>query len=217
MIAQITLEDYIMDEMTTGFVPTATPAPNPAVSSEPKKRIVATVFRNNSGVTVTSGIQRFMGELKGFKFVLESIVNNENPAATVKAVTRIEVDIRGLYDRAAQFDLIQKLNNRITGKFSKLANMEVKDGMFMVLYEGVEVITSLKATIKHLKEVSKIIRTLDAITNYINKLINKKNMREQAAAERKAAKAAAKLNAASSVPGATAAPIAGDTPVTTLL
>ena len=187
------------------------------VTSAPTKRIVATVFRNNSGVQVTSGIQRFMGEQKGFKFVLESIVNNENPAATVKAVTRIEIDIRGLYDRASQFDLIQKLNNRITGKFSKLANMEVKDGMFIVLYEGVEVITSLKSTIKHLKEVSKIIRTFDAISNYISKLINKKNMREQAAAERKAAKAAAKLNAASSVPGATAAPVTGDTPVTTLL
>lgn len=204
-----------MDEATTGKVTAKVPVTR-------KTRTTATVFHNNSGVAVTSAIQRLMGEVSGFKYVLESIVNNADPSASVKAVTRIEIDIRGLYDRANQFDLIQKLNNRLTNKFMKLQNMEVKDGMFIVLYENKECLTSVKDTIKYLKEVHRIMRVLDSVTTYINNLITKKNEREQVNARKKAERAAAKMAAATAIPGATAAPtpetpLKTDAPVTTLL
>lgn len=179
-----------------------------------ERRAPDTVLGNKFGITATSAIQRLTGSHNGINFMLESFVNTES-SNDIKSFTRLELDVKHLYDAATNYDFVEKLTAKIGNKFAKIPNVEFRDGVLVIVNENKQFITEPKVAIKQLKSIGKYVKHITSITEYVNKMVARKEQIAKNRAEKKAAKAAAKKAAAEAIPGATE--VIADSPVTGLL
>ena len=165
---------------------------------EKKTRKVSTVFKNKSGSTVMFGALKLTGERDGFKFSLSSAVSNNGK------VVKLTFNLTELYARMSKYNLTEKLENKINKKFEAyIDSMEQNNSedQFTVIFvfNDVEIISTPKEAIKYLKKISKFTKTLNSIVDYCDKLIEKKELKIQELARKKAEKAAIKKEAAEAI------------------
>ena len=171
-----------------------------------KTRTVATVMSNKSGCNITNGIMRLIGNRESYHFSLESMVSVENSTTNLTSVVKMIFNLNDMFKRANEFNIADKLGNKLRIKFSKYPNLQISgednNSFISFMYENVEFVTSTKTAIKYQKEVGKIIRTLNSVAAYLEKLVLAKTERMRKAAEKKANKRMASKAAAESIPNA---------------
>ena len=164
---------------------------------EKEVRKVATIFENKSGSTVKSGILKLVGERDSFEFSLTSVVNNNNK------VVKLVFDLSELYNKMNKYNLTEKLEAKLNKKFESFESMEQNssENQFNIsfTFNDIEIISAPKETIKYLKKISKFTRTLTSVVDYCNKLIEKKELKIQELAKKKAEKAAIRKEAAEAI------------------
>lgn len=164
-----------------------------------KTRKISTVFDNNSGCKVTSGVMKLLGIKDGYNFTLTSVVSTDE---TIGNMVRLSIDITDNYNRAVEYSLGEKMLNKIRVKFAKYENMELltdsntNKNYINFKYSDDEFITSTKLCIKYQKKIGIFTKLLNGVIVYIEKMITNKLKRKQDVAERKAAKLALEKEAA---------------------
>lgn len=176
------------------------------MAKEKKSRTVATVMSNKSGCNITNGVMRLIGNRDSYHFSLESMVNVENATNNLVSVVKMVFNLNDMFKRADEFGIADKLGNKLRVKFNKYPNLQISgetnNSFISFMYENVEFVTSTKTAIKYQKEVGKIIRTLNSVGAYLEKLVLSKTERMRKAAEKKANKKAAAREAAEAIPNA---------------
>ena len=161
-------------------------------------RKVSTVFENKSGTEVKSAVLKLVGQRDSFKYSLTSIVSDNN-----NKFVKLVFDLSELYNQLNKYNLTDKLEAKISKKFESYETLELNssDNQFTVsfTFNDTEIISSSKEAIKYLKMISKFTKTLSSINDYYKKMIEKKELKIQELAKKKAQKASIMKEAAEAI------------------
>ena len=161
-------------------------------------RKVSTVFENKSGTDVRSAVLKLSGQRDSFKYSLTSIVSDNN-----SKVVKLLFDLSELYNQMNKYNLTEKLEAKINKKFESYETLEQNssDNQFTVsfTFNDVEIISAPKEAIKYLKKISKFTKILSSVNDYCKKMIEKKELKIQELAKKKAEKASIMKEAAEAI------------------